>query len=141
MPLTLVSALRGRPEHVPADFPTDGAATPADGAPSPSALLSGKFGLGPVAARSGAVLRFAWCAVAPVVAYGSGSVAAPSMWGHVLLVGAVLWGVGAGAVCWYGRLPHWLVLGDLAVSAGLLIGMVRLLPAEVVGAAGSWVVG
>ncbi|GAA3386460.1 ATP-binding protein [Cryptosporangium minutisporangium] len=141
MPLTLVSALRGRPEHVPADFPDDGTAPAPEGAAPSSALLSGKVGLGPVAARSGAVLRFAWCVVAPVVAYGSGPVAAPSYWRDVLLAGALLWGVSAGAVCWRGRLPYWLVLGDVAVSAGLLVAMVRLVPAEFTGAAGSWVVG
>mgnify|MGYP006199423609 CR=1 FL=1 len=42
------------------------------------------------------------------------------------VVGALLWGVSAGAVCWRGRLPYWLVLGDVAVSAGLLDAMVRL---------------
>ncbi|SHM95092.1 ATP-binding protein [Cryptosporangium aurantiacum] len=144
MPLTLVSALRGRPEHVPPDFPDDdedtGTGRTADTQP-PSTLLAGKVGLGPVAARSGAVLRLAWCVVAPVVAYGSGPVAAPSYWRDVLVIGALLWGVSAAAVCWRGQLPHWLVLGDVAVSAALLVAAVRLLPTEVAGAAGSWVVG
>ncbi|MFG1920770.1 sensor histidine kinase [Cryptosporangium sp. NPDC048952] len=142
MPLTLVSALRGRPEHVPPDFP---GADPSDGTADSeglsSSLLSGRVGLGPVAARSGAVLRAAWCFVLPAVAYGAGPVAAPSIWQHVLVVGALAWGLSAAAICWTGRIPASLVVGDVVVSAGLLVTMVRLVPDDFVGAAGSWVIG
>ncbi|MFI5958538.1 sensor histidine kinase [Cryptosporangium sp. NPDC051539] len=142
MPLTLVYALRGRPEHVPPEYHDGDLATPTDSAPPSATLLAREVGLGPVAARSAAVLRTAWCVVAPVVAYGSGAVAAPSFWRDVLLVGAVAWGLIAAWTCWRGgQLPVWTVLGDVLVSCGLLIAMVRLLPTEYTGAAGSWVVG
>ncbi|GAA0270964.1 hypothetical protein GCM10009539_67780 [Cryptosporangium japonicum] len=142
MPLTLVSALRGRPEHVPPDFPDARASDSAEPtATDATPLLSGRVGLGPIAARSGAVLRAAWCVVLPAVAYGGGPVAAPSVWQHVLLVGALAWGASVAAICWTGRLPAWLVLGDAVVSAGLLIATVRLVPTEFAGAAGSWVIG
>ena len=144
MPLTLVSALRGRPGHVPAgygDTPPDAdhsSLPPEEGYRAP-ALPSD--GLGPVAARSAAVLRLAWCVVVPVVAYGSGAVAAPSYWRDLLLFGAVAWGLIAAGVGWRGHLPRWLVIGDVTVCSGLLIAMVRLLPSAAVGAAGSWVLG
>ncbi|TQS43273.1 sensor histidine kinase [Cryptosporangium phraense] len=142
MPLTLVYALRGRPAHVPPEYHDGDPATPTDSALPAPTLLSREVGLGPVAARSAAILRTAWCVIAPVVAYASGPVAAPSYWRDVLLAGAIAWGLIAAWTCWRGgQLPVWAVLGDTLVSVGLLIAMVRLLPTEFVGAAGSWVVG
>jgi signal transduction histidine kinase len=147
MPLTLVSALRGRPGHVPVGFggaPSDvDSVSLSEVAGTTDAPLAAwpVNGLGEVAARSAAVLRLAWCVVALVVAYGSGPVAAPSYWRDALIFGALAWGVITAGVCWRGHLPPWLIIGDVAVCSGLLIAMVRLLPVVEVGAAGSWVLG